>query len=397
MFAVQWIRSLLVAALATAVFVVSSASVRADPEPYEISAILPLTGGSSFTNIQIRASMLVLQDIVNKTGGIKGRPLHFTFFDDGGNPATAVSLAAQVVAKHPAVLMGPTLVSTCRATSPITANGPVEWCFSPGVPISPNGYMFASLVATHENLATTVRYLRDRGLKRLGLLIPTDATGQDGEESIGDALALPENRGIMSVVAVAKFNTNDFSVAAQVARIKAASPDAVVAWTTGASLQTVLRGLDEAGLNVPVVTTPGNMTHAQMTAMEKIMPKAGLYFAATLVQAHDSLRPGPIRDAQDRYFRAAREAHVVPEPGGSYAWDPCLIIVQALRALGPDATAEQIHTYVEGLHGFAGINGIYDFRDGMQHGLTRNAGVVARWFADKNDWIAVTRPGGTPL
>jgi len=393
----QLTRALLVAVLATFVFATPSGAARAQVEPYDISAVLPLTGGASFTNIQIKASMMVLQDIVNKTGGIKGRPLHFTFFDDGGNPATAVSLTAQIIAKHPAVLMGPTLVSTCRATAQLTLKGPVEWCFSPGVPITPNGYLFGSLVATHENLATTIRYLRDRKLKRIAMLLPTDATGQDGEESIDDAMALPENTGLISVVVRDKFNTSDFSVAAQVARIKAAAPDAVVAWTTGASLQTVLRGLSEAGLDVPVVTTPGNMTHAQMDAMAKIMPKAGLYFAATLVQAHASLRPGPIRDAQDNYFRAAREAHVVPEPGGSYAWDPTLIIVDALRHLGPAATAEQIHDYVEHLHGWAGINGVYDFRDGMQHGLTRSAGVVARWFADKNDWIAVTRPGGAPL
>ncbi len=390
-------RLVIVAAFALLVVGVPPFAVRAQAQPYDISVILPLTGGSSFTNVQLRASMLVLADIVNKTGGIKGRPLHFTFFDDGGNAATAVSLAAQVVAKHPAVLLGPTLVSTCRATAPITVKGPVEWCFSPGVPIAPFGYLFASLVATHENLATSVRYLRNRGLKRIALLIATDATGQDGEESVDDALALPENAGIMSIVDRDKFNTNDFSVAAQVARIKAASPDAVIVWTTGASLQTALRGLSEGGVDVPVVTTPGNMTHAQMTAMAQIIPKAGLYFAATLVQAHDSLRPGPIREAQDTYIRAMRAAHVVPEPGGSYAWDPCFIIVDALRRLGPDATAEQIHAYIEQLHGYAGINGVYDFRDGMQHGLTRNAGVVARWFADKNDWIAVTRPGGAPL
>jgi len=180
----------------------------------EVRPLRQMTGGSSFTNIQIKASMMVLQDIVNKTGGIKGRPLHFTFFDDGGNPATAVSLTAQIIAKHPAILMGPTLVSTCRATAQLTMKGPVEWCFSPGVPITPNGYLFGSLVATHENLATTMRYLRDRKIKRIAMLLPTDATGQDGEESIDDAMALPENAGLISVVARDKFNTSDFSVAA---------------------------------------------------------------------------------------------------------------------------------------------------------------------------------------
>ncbi len=390
-------RVLLVMLLTALVFVVPIAGVRAQAEPYDIPVILPLTGGNSFTNVQIRASLIVMAGIVNKTGGIKGRPLHFTFYDDGGNPATSVSLAAQVIAKHPSVILGPTLVSTCRATSQLTLNGPIEWCFSPGVPIVKNGYMFASLVATHENLATAMRYLRDRGLKRIGLLIPTDATGQDGEESIDDAMALPENAGRISVVARDKFNTNDISVAAQVARIKTAAPDAVVVWTTGASLLTALRALNEAGLDVPVLTTPGNMTHAQMSDMASILPKAGLYFAATLVQAHASLRPGPIRDAQNRYLQAAADAHMVPEPGGSYAWDPGFIIVDALRHLGPDATSAQIHDYIEQLHGYAGINGIYDFRDGLQHGLTRNAGVVARWYSDKNDWIAVTRPGGGPL
>jgi hypothetical protein len=135
----------------------------------------------------------------------------------------------------------------------------------------------------------------------------------------------------------------------------------------------------------------------QMHAMASFIPSAGLFFPATLVQARDSLRPGPIRDAQDRYFAAFRAAKVVPEPGSSYAWDPCLIIFDALRHIGLNATAEQLHAYIEQLHGYAGINGVYDFRDGLQHGLTPTAGVVARWFADKNDWIAVSHPGGTPL
>jgi branched-chain amino acid transport system substrate-binding protein len=92
-----------------------------------------------------------------------------------------------------------------------------------------------------------------------------------------------------------------------------------------------------------------------------------------------------------------RAANIPAEPGASYAWDPCLILVSALRHLGPDATAAQIHDYILRLHSYAGINGIYDFRDGLQHGLTRSAGVVARWFPDKRAWIAVSRPGGAPL
>lgn len=384
-------------AAAAAAFLLASAIGRAQqPEPYEMYAVLPLTGGASYTNVRIRDALLVLQSIVNDGGGIDGRPIHFDFFDDGGNPQTAVSLVAQIVAKHPPVILGPTLVGTCHATAPLTAQGPVEWCFSPGVPVVKDGYMFASLVSSHDNLASTVHYLARRGWKRVALLAPTDATGQDGEDAIEDALTLPENRGV-ALAAVEKFATADITVAAQLARIKAAAPQALVAWTTGASLYTILRGMAEVGLDVPVVTTPGNMNFDQMHAMASLMPKAGLYFPATLVQAHASLPPGPVRDAQDRYFSAFQAAHVVAEPASSYAWDPALIVFDALRHLGLGATGEQVHGYIESLHGYAGINGIYDFRDGLQHGLTRSDGVVARWFPEKDDWIAVSRPGGDPL
>ncbi len=88
-----------------------------------------------------------------------------------------------------------------------------------------------------------------------------------------------------------------------------------------------------------------------MDAMAKVISKNGLFFTASLVQAHDILAPGPIKTAQDQYFRAFREAHFTPEPGSSYAWDPSLILIDALRHLGTDASAQQIRKNVEGNHG----------------------------------------------
>jgi hypothetical protein len=56
-----------------------------------------------------------------------------------------------------------------------------------------------------------------------------------------------------------------------------------------------------------------------------------------------------------------------------------MIIVAAYRAAGPHATADQLQAYIQGLHSWAGINGIYDFRDGKQRGITLGVGVIVRW------------------
>jgi hypothetical protein len=71
-------------------------------------------------------------------------------------------------------------------------------------------------------------------------------------------------------------------------------------------------------------------------------------------------------------------------------------MITALRSLGTDATATQIRDYIDNIHDFAGIAGVYDFRDGSHRGLTAKDVVVMHWDATKNNWIAVSKLGGAP-
>ena len=50
--------------------------------------------------------------------------------------------------------------------------------------------------------------------------------------------------------------------------------------------------------------------------------------------------------------------------------------------------------YLANLHGWVGVEGIYDFRDGLQRGVGINALVVDVWDRDKEAFIPVSRPGG---
>jgi branched-chain amino acid transport system substrate-binding protein len=78
-------------------------------------------------------------------------------------------------------------------------------------------------------------------------------------------------------------------------------------------------------------------------------------------------------------------------------WDPAMILVDALRHLGPSAGAQQIRDYILRLHGWVGVNGVYDFTAGDQRGLTQSSAAVDLWDASKDNWVQVSRPGGTPI
>jgi hypothetical protein len=81
----------------------------------------------------------------------------------------------------------------------------------------------------------------------------------------------------------------------------------------------------------------------------------------------------------------------------SFSWDPALIVIDALQHLGLNASPDAIRTYIETLHGWVGINGLYDFRDGSQRGLAENTAIIIRWNAQNGTFTGMSKPGGAPL
>jgi branched-chain amino acid transport system substrate-binding protein len=74
-----------------------------------------------------------------------------------------------------------------------------------------------------------------------------------------------------------------------------------------------------------------------------------------------------------------------------------MVVIDALRKLGPDATAAQLRDHIAQLKGFAGIDGIYDFTREAQRGLNLDNAVVTLWDPAKKNWTPVSAPTGVPL
>jgi ABC-type branched-subunit amino acid transport system substrate-binding protein len=181
------------------------------------------------------------------------------------------------------------------------------------------------------------------------------------------------------------------------ANIKAAQPDAILAGTVGTSMGTLYRGVKDAGLDtLPMLTNPGNLSHAALEQYATFLPK-DLYFVAQRYIARDVSGKGPVRDAQLDFYGGLAAMGIDPDSGHNLPWDPALIAVAALRHAGATASAKTLHDELESFHGEAGTNGIYDFRAGDQRGIGLNSLVIAKWVPAKKTWATVSHPGGKPL
>jgi branched-chain amino acid transport system substrate-binding protein len=370
---------------------------RAASAPYEIDAILSLTGPFAFLGNTEAASLRTLEVLINKGGGINGQPVAFTISDDQSQPAVAVQLANAIIAKHPAVMLGPTYVASCLAVAPLVrANGPVQYCFAPTIHPPAGSFTFSGGASSSDQAIETLVFAKGHGWKKLAYIATTDATGQDIEGQFKEAIKLPKFDG-MSFVAGEHYNGSDVSIAAQLANIKAANPDAILGMTVGTATGTLFRSIRDAGLDsVPLLSNLGNLLNTALAQYSSFMPQK-VYFTAPRFYAHDVSGKGPVRDAQTAFYKAFNANGIDPDVGNGFPWDPTRIIIAGLRKLGPQADAKSLLAYMEAVHDFAGINGIADYRGGDQRGQGLTALVIVQWNAAKKHVVTVSEPGGIPL
>lgn len=393
----RWSLSTLCLVGALAAPVTLTAPARAAGPAYDIDVILSLTGSGAFLGAEEKTSIELAEKVINADGGIAGRPVDFVLHDDRSSPQVAVEIAQAILPRHPAVLLGSSLAAACNALTPLVTQGPVLYCFSPVIQPTPGSFVFSADTSVKALTIASIRYFRRRGWQRLAIMTSTDASGRAGERALRDIVALPENNS-MRIVASEHFATTDVSVAGQLARIKAARPQLLFVWSTGSPLATVLRGLAEAGLALPVATTNGNMSWAEMKQFAPFLPKE-IYFQSSPWAEDDGRleRPAAVIAKQRAFYQAYAAAGLVPDQGSLVGWEPPMIVVSALRALGPTATATQLRAYLQHLKGFAGVAGIYDFERTPQRGLDVSNAVVTRWDAATGRWQPVSRLGGAPL
>lgn len=389
------IRRFVAVALAVASCALLRPAAAADQTPLDVPVILSLTGALSFVGKGTQQSLQLAEDNVNHTGGINGRPLHFTFADDTSAPAVAVQILNGLIAQKANVVLGSESVAICQAMAAMIKDGPVLYCLSPGVHPDEGSFEFSALTSTNDSIDTAFRYFRDNGLRKMAVITTTDATGQDIDRLIGATVAA--SHGELQIVDYEHFNPSDLSVTAQMAKMQAANPQVLVGWATGSPAATILRAYKEAGLTIPVLTSYGNALNVLMKQQWASFLPTTLYITAQGTLAPQQITDRGVKTALAPYFDELARNGLQPDVLNGAAWDATMLVAAALRKLGPAAPAEQIRAAIAGTRGWAGIFGRYDFKAIPQRGIGRDAMYLARWDIAKQTWVAVSRAGGAPL
>ena len=372
------------------VFLLAMGAAGEAADPIKLGAFFDLTGPSAAigTPTKLVAEMVVKK--INGEGGVNGRPLQLISADDEGDPTKAALIAKKFIEGDKVVaIIGPTRTDTGMASKPIIEQMkiPTFMCVG-GDPIilggkfGPFKYTFKSPQRTSVAVQKVYAYLQKKGIQNIAIITAADGFGRDGKTELEK---LASASGI-KILASESFQPTDHDMTAQLVKIKAAAPQAIVCWTIGKAGSIVAKNVKQLGIQSPLFQCHGlpDPIYVQLAGEASegnIMPSTKLMVANQLLDSDPQKKVilEFIRLYKDVY-QYDRQFPINTHSG--YAWDAIYIVANAMKKAGTDN--EKLREAIEATKGYVGVSGIYNITPEDHNGLGLDSMVLVR--IEKGQW-----------
>ena len=369
-------------ALALAAIGIASAAQAAD---IKIGVAEALTGGAAQYGVPIRNGLLLAADEINARGGVNGRALQLVIEDEQAKKEEAINVFKKLIFQDKVLMIfGPTLSNSMFAAAPV-ANAAKVVAF--GTSNTANGitdvgpYVFRNSVMESDVLPVTVATAQKfYNLKKVAIIYGNDdaftKSGYDVFKGVLSERNLP-------VTTTETYVKGDVDFKAQLTKIKASEPDAVVCSCLAEEAANIM--IQARGLGIKAPFIGGNGFNSP-----KLFEISRLAGEGTFVGSPwSNTNPAPVNKA----FVAAYAKKYSAEPNqfAAQAYDAMHIVAATLKdiKLSGDLAADR-----EALKNalpkatLNGVTGAFKFRPAVT-----KTGKPGGWDADQKPFIYLVKGG----
>jgi branched-chain amino acid transport system substrate-binding protein len=353
-------------------------------EPIRIGAIFSVTGPASFLGEPERNTAKMLEEDLNRDGGLLGRKVEVIVYDDESDATKAVTAVDRLVKRdRVAAIVGPTTSGSTLAIIPKAeeAKIPLLSCAAARKIVEPARHWVFKVAASDILAARKIfQDLKQRGLARIAILTASDAYGAGGREDIRE---LAPQMGIV-LVADEVFDPKDTDMTAQLTRIKGTDAQAIVVWGTNPGPAVIARNRVQLRVTTPMYMSSGvaSKKFIELAGPENaegiLLPAGRLLVEGQLPAGH------PQKKVLAEYIKEYEQRFKQPvSTFGGHAWDAVTLAAQAIRS-AKSAEPAAIRDALEKIRGFYGTGGGFNFSAEDHSGLTEDAFAMIR--ITKGEW-----------
>jgi branched-chain amino acid transport system substrate-binding protein len=322
---------------ATAVVAAGSASWAQSREPIKIGAFGPMSGNAATQGASIRESVEMVANLKNAAGGLLGRPIEVVIGDDAGKPEEAAVVARRFATRDQVVLaIGSVSSPASLAAAQVFREEEVPQIVVSGtaqrITTQGNEWVFRSAVPDRKLVSDMVDFINEKmpKLKRFGFLYVNDDFGKGGFDAFGEA----SKKYGMSITTEDRYSRGDLDFTAQLTRLRASNPDALVEWSRYTEGALIHRQIKQMGWDVPRFGSDGIAAPAFLDLAKEAAN--GVIYPTHFSPATSSNLPA----AQDFIALVRKTYNKTPDYVHAQAFDAINISIAAIeRAKSVDRTA----------------------------------------------------------
>lgn len=350
----------------------------ATPAELTVGVTVSTTGPGASLGVHYRNTFNMLP----KTLG--GQPVRYIVLDDASDATQAARNAQKLItADNVDVIMGSSSVPNNLAIAEVAAEAKTAHVALAPMNLAPGKIAWTFVIPQSIPLMIegVVKHMQANGVKTVGYIGFSDPWGEGIEKALS-TLAGPAG---IKILVNERYARADTSVAAQVIKIIAANPDAVLIGGSGTPGATPAIALAAQGYKGRLygnhgMVNPDFIRVGAKTVEGLIAPTGPLVVVEQLPSSN------PVKDVATRFVNAYDAAYGVKNRNAfaGYAYDAVLLVEQALPEAmksanpGTPAFRAALRDSLEKVHNLVGTHGVYTMSTTNHNGMDERARVLVK-------------------
>ncbi len=297
----------------------------------KIGVFGPMSGAAAAYGVSLQQGTDLVAKEVNAAGGILGKKVELIYGDDAGKPDEAVAVVNRFISKDNVLMVIGSTSSPCSfSASQVTGRNSVPHIISTGtaarITLLGNPWIFRSTVPDTKVVKDLVDFIHEKfpKIKKFAFLYVNDDFGKGGY----DAFIEPAKKYGYEVIIQEKYARGDLDFTAQLGRIKASSPDALMEVSRYHEGALIRKQMQSMGFKLPHFGLDG---HSHPKFLELAGDAAnGFYYGAMWSPATSADFPASV----EFIARFKKEYSKEPDYGNAIAYDAMNLAVIGIKKSG---------------------------------------------------------------
>ncbi len=346
----------------------------ADKKPYVVGASLEITGAASFLGEPERNTLAMIEERVNKEGGIDGHPLKLILYDNATDSTKHVMALKRLIEQDQVVaIIGASTSGNTLAGIPI-----IEKAAVPSISLAASikivepvkKWVFKTPKTDALNITKLLNHAKKMGVKKVAIIHSDSGYGVSGTEEF-DKIAPKMG---FTIVASESFGDKDTDMTAQLTKIKASGAEAIIAYSASPAGSIICKNHKQLGIKAKLYHSTGWASQQYVDlagdAANGVLLSSGRFLVMDQIPYWSPYLP--VLEMYKNDYESKFKLKV--NEFGGHARDAIMMILKALEKVGPDKT--KIRDEIENTKNFLGINGYFNYSPKDHNGLDLSSFVM---------------------